>query len=182
MEQAAQRQVEKAWGALNMRLRVVLNGGAKTLELTGRQVVGLHGHAAKSPSGQVAFEHEGVMETLSLGALEKLKQSLEAKALGSVPKPQPRPRPASAVDLAEMYEEEVRCTFTFLDLAALREAYEDGRLRKLPCMHWVASEHPEWLVEEELGSRTPSATPTPTACSRSATGGGGHRARPAGCS
>jgi hypothetical protein len=150
-EQAAQRQVERAWErALNMRLRVVLLGGEKTLELTGRQVMGLHGHASKSSSGQVAFEHRGEKEVLSLAALEKLKRSLEAKALGSVTKPPPRPRPASSIDLAEMAGEAVEGTFRCLDVAQVKDAYEEGLLKKLPSVHWVEREHPEWLAEETL--------------------------------
>ena len=83
-EQARQLQIDRAWEvALALNVKVVM--GSKTVRLTGKQIVGLHAHAERAPSGQVAFANgDGDRIVLSLHALEILKGQLEAKCLGGI--------------------------------------------------------------------------------------------------
>ena len=58
--------------------KVQLVKGGVTIELTGRQVVGLEEVATRSPGEQVAFEQEGRRVVLSLQALRALRHKVKA--------------------------------------------------------------------------------------------------------
>ena len=72
--QAAQRLVDRAWERmLVLKLKLKLADG-QMVELTGRQVVGLHTAAEASAEKQIAIVHAGVRVLLTAHALGVLKQ------------------------------------------------------------------------------------------------------------
>jgi hypothetical protein len=163
---------------LVLKLRLNLADG-ETVELTGRQVVGLHTAAEASAEKQIAIVHAGVRVLLTAHALGVLKQRLEAKSLAAVDpalisapdavlaarlsrredgrtrttEADPQSR-AAAVE-AEAAEA-VECTFVFLDAARLRSA----ELKALPSYREIMLNHPDWHVERTLSIDDASAEGT----------------------
>ena len=151
--QAAQRKVDEAWQrALRLKVRVALAG--TTVELTGGQVMGLHAHAFRATSHQVAVK-DGVGErvVLTLAALTILKERIEAKTLHAAEEDLKRLREhalngalAAPVDASGVATE---CAFTFLAADKVRGCLTDG-MRALPSLHELRESHPDWLVERSL--------------------------------
>ena len=177
--QAAQRLVDRAWERmLVLKLRLNLADG-ETVELTGRQVVGLHTAAEASAEKQIAIVHAGVRVLLTAHALGVLKQRLEAKSLAAVDPAlisapdavlaarlsrredgRTRPTEADPQSRAAAVEAEaaeaVECTFVFLDAARLRSA----ELKALPSYREIMLNHPDWHVERTLSIDDASAEPS----------------------
>ena len=177
--QAAQRLVDRAWERmLVLKLRLNLADG-ETVELTGRQVVGLHTAAEASAEKQIAIVHAGVRVLLTAHALGVLKQRLEAKSLAAVDpalisapdavlaarlsrREDGRTRtteadpPSRAAAVEAEAAEAVECTFVFLDAARLRSA----ELKALPSYREIMLNHPDWHVERTLSIDDASAEPS----------------------
>ncbi len=76
--QAVAAEVDRKWERV-LATRVLLVRGGTTIELTGRQIVGLQNAAAVAPGQQVAFMHGGTKVVLSLQAATALRGRLEEK-------------------------------------------------------------------------------------------------------
>ena len=152
--------------------------GGRTIRLTGKQIVGLHAHAQRANSGQVAFANDdGMRVVLSLHALEILKQQLEQKFLvadaadaahagayatryGAPPSSTASNH--SAAELAARLDDgsaPVASAVTFLDAQKVREAARSGELRRgprgklpaaLPSLTEIEERYPDWLVRRSL--------------------------------
>ena len=181
--QAAQRLVDRAWERmLVLKLKLKLADG-QMVELTGRQVVGLHTAAEASAEKQIAIVHAGVRVLLTAHALGVLKQRLEAKSLAAVDPAlisapdavlaarlsreedgrtrtteaaDPQSRAAAVETEAAEAAEAVECTFVFLDAARLRRA----ELKSLPSFREIMLNHPDWHVERTLSIDDASAEPS----------------------
>ena len=178
--QAAQRLVDRAWERmLVLKLKLKLADG-QMVELTGRQVVGLHTAAEASAEKQIAIVHAGVRVLLTAHALGVLKQRLEAKSLAAVDpalisapdavlaarlsrEEDGRTRTTEAADpqsraaaVETEAAEAVECTFVFLDAARLRRA----ELKSLPSFREIMLNHPDWHVERTLSIDDASAEPS----------------------
>ena len=177
MQQVRQREVDIQWDrALRTPVKVVMGG--RTIRLTGKQIVGLHAHAQRANSGQVAFANDdGMRVVLSLHALEILKQQLEQKFLvadaadaahagayatryGAPPSSTASNH--SAAELAARLDDgsaPVASAVTFLDAQKVREAARSGELRRgprgklpaaLPSLTEIEERYPDWLVRRSL--------------------------------
>ena len=156
-EQARQHQVDRAWGrALKLKVKVAIGG--RTVALSGKQVIGLHAHAERAPTRQVAFiDGAGERCVMTSRALGMVKEQIEKKVLASVPAAGGFASHSAAHDHTALSTTIVESVITFLDAHALREAAAAGAFRGkkgqmvgLPSFRELRATHPDWLVDQTL--------------------------------
>lgn len=82
-EQAQKQEIARNWERV-LACKVHAVKGGVTIELTGRQVMGLHEAAARAPKKQVAFQQAGRTIVLDLSVVAALKRSVEEKCISAV--------------------------------------------------------------------------------------------------
>ena len=159
--QAAQVRVDQSWQRMLATKVAFIKNGVQ-VELTGRQVFGLHVAAERSPDKRVAFEHNG--QRLVLSALEagKLRGQLEAKSMAAIPAGMKveiggGSNGLIAAQASEIDDEAIECEFWFLSAEQIRAS----DLKQLPSFAKLQENYPEWLTRGNLNLSEACTVPPP---------------------